>query len=237
MVNLLRCGLVAASIALVWPGSSFAQGLRVSPVLLEVAAPGAATTLTLRNEGSQPITVQARVFGWSQQSGDEQLQRTSDVVVSPPAIQLAPGATQTVRVIRTARTVVRGEEAYRVVVNEVPDQSRQRAGAVAFATELRLPVFFTGQGARSPDVAWSLRQSGNATYLVAQNRGDSRLRLADLRLTGSNGAEVSRPGLVGYVLGGSSMQWPLSAGGRLGGSARLSAATNMGSIDAAVAAQ
>lgn len=237
MFNLLRCGLAAASIALAWPSVSFAQGLRVSPVLLEVTAPGAATTLTLRNEGSQPITVQARVFGWSQQAGDEQLQRTSDVVVSPPAIQLAPGATQTVRVIRTARTVVRGEEAYRVVINEVPDQSRRRAGAVAFATELRLPVFFTGQGARSPDVAWSLRQSGNATYLVAQNRGDSRLRLADLRLTGSNGAEVSRPGLVGYVLGGSSMQWPLSASGRLGASARLSAVTNIGSIDAAVAAQ
>lgn len=232
MFNLLRCGLAAASIAFAWPSASFAQGLRVSPVLLEVTAPGAATTLTLRNEGSLPITVQARVFGWSQQAGDEQLQRTSDVVVSPPA-----GATQTVRVIRTARTVVRGEEAYRVVINEVPDQSRRRAGAVAFATELRLPVFFTGQGARSPDVAWSLRQSGNATYLVAQNRGDSRLRLADLRLTGSNGAEVSRPGLVGYVLGGSSMQWPLSASGRLGASARLSAVTNIGSIDAAVAAQ
>lgn len=237
MLDLLRRGLIAASLALALPTPAWAEGLRVSPVLLEVPAPGAATTLTLRNEGRETITVQARSFRWTQAGGQEQLRRTNDVVVSPPATRLPPGATQTIRVVRTAKSAVRGEEAYRVIINEVPDQGRRRSGSVAFATELRIPVFFVGRGARNPEVAWALRNSGGATVLVAQNRGDTRLRLADLRLTGATGASVSRPGLVGYVLGGSTMQWPVAPAGRLGGGARLKAATNLGTLDAQVPAR
>lgn len=237
MLGMLRHGIVAVWLAMALFSAASAQGLRVSPVLLEVPAPGAATTLTLHNDGREPVTIQSRVFRWLQQNGAEQLQRTSDVVVSPPAVRLEPGASQKIRVVRIAKSAVRGEEAYRVVVNEVPDQTRRRSGAVAFATEHRIPVFFAGQGARHPDVSWSLRNSGNATLLVAQNRGDSRLRLADLELSGANGASVSRPGLVGYVLGGSSMQWAVAPAGRLGGNARVKAATNHGALDVPVAAQ
>lgn len=237
MFDLLRRGLLAASMALALSGLAAAEGLRVSPVLLEVPAPGAAATLTLRNEGRETITVQARAFRWTQAGGQEQLRRSGEVVVSPPATRLPPGATQTIRVVRTVKSAVRGEEAWRVVLNEVPDQGRRRSGAVAFATELRIPVFFIGGGARNPDVAWALRSSRGATFLVAQNRGDTRLRLADLRLSGASGASVSRPGLMGYVLGGSTMQWPVAPAGRLGGGARLKAATNLGTLDAQVPAR
>lgn len=235
MRGFLAGGLWAVSMSLVLSLGAAAQGLRVSPVLLEVPAPGAATTMTLRNDGSRPITVQSRVFRWMQPGAEDSLQRSGDVVVSPPAIQLAPGATQTIRVVRTTRAQVQGEEAYRVILNEIPDQSRRQAGAVAFATELRIPAFFTDAAVRSADVRWSLRQSGGATHLVAQNTGDSRLRIADVTLTASNGATVSHPGLLGYVLGGSSMEWPIASAGQLGGSARLSAATNLGALDVDVA--
>lgn len=237
MVRLLHIRFLAVLMALILPAPMLAEGLRVSPVVLEVPSPGSATTLTLKNEGKAPLTVQARVFRWTQQQGSERLERTSDVVVSPPAVQLAPGATQTVRVVRTAGAPVRGEEAYRVVINEVSDQYRRGAGAVAFATELRIPVFFAAADVRMPDVSWALRQSGNATWLVAVNRGDSRLRLADLQLKGASGAKVAHQGLPGYVLGGASMQWPIAPAGRLGASARLTVVTNVGSLDTGVASQ
>lgn len=237
MIDLFRRGLLAAAVALALPGAAVAEGLRVSPVSLDIPAPGAAATLTLRNEGRQPITVQARSFRWTQSGGQEQLRRSGDVVISPPATRLPPGATQTIRVVRTAKSPIKGEEAYRVVINEVPDQGRRRNGSVALATELRIPVFFTARGARNPEVAWSLRNAGGATYLVGQNRGDTRLRLADLRLSGASGASVKRPGLMGYVLGGATMQWPVAPAGRLGGGASLKAATNFGALDARVPAR
>lgn len=228
-------GLATALMSLALCTGAGAQGLRVSPVLLEVTAPGAATTMTLRNEGSRPITVQARVFRWTQPGSGDSLQRSTDVVVSPPAVQLAPGATQTIRVVRTARTPVRGEEAYRVVLNEVPDQSRRQAGAVAFATELRIPAFFTEPSARSADMRWSLHQAGGRVHLVARNTGDSRLRLADVTLGAPGGASVTHSGLMGYVLGGSTMQWPIAPAGQLGATARLTATTNLGRLSVDVA--
>ena len=237
MARAFRDRLLAILIALTLPTLVAAEGLRVTPVVLEVPSPGSATTLTLKNESKAPLTVQARVFRWTQQDGAERLERTSDVVVSPPAVQLPPGATQTVRVIRTAGAPVRGEEAYRVVINEIPDQSRRSAGAVAFVTELRIPVFFAAADVRGPDVLWTLRQSNKATWLVAMNRGDSRLRLADLQLQGASGAKVSHQGLLGYVLGGASMQSPIASAGRLGGTARLRAITNVGPLDNGVASQ
>lgn len=230
MRNTIWGGLAATLLMLGLPGIGAAQGLRVSPVTLDVQAPGAATTLTLRNEGSEPITVQARAYRWTQTGGQEALQRTNAVVVSPPATRLAPGATQTIRIVRTSKSAVRGEEAYRVIVNEVPDQSRRRSGAVAFASELRIPVFFTARGARSADVAFAVRNSGGAAWLVAQNRGDTRLRLADVQVGGA----VRQSGLVGYVLGGSTMQWPVAPAGQVASGARLRALTNHGALDARI---
>lgn len=236
MFNFLRRAALgaAASLALICP--ALADGLRVTPISLEVLAPGAATTLTLRNDGRSNMTIQARSFRWSQTDGKEALQRTSDVVVSPPTIKLGPGASQTIRVVRTSKAALKAEEAYRVVINEIPDQSRAQSGSVAFATELRIPVFFVARGARSADVSWSLRNSGGVTMLVAQNRGDMRLRLADLKLS-SGSSSVERKGLVGYVLGGSTMQWPIAKAGKISNVARVKATTNLGTLDAQVKAR
>ena len=52
-------------------GSSRAATLQVEPVLIDVTAPGAASTITLRNEAAAPINVQIRVYRWSQVDGKE----------------------------------------------------------------------------------------------------------------------------------------------------------------------
>ena len=86
--------IVLAAIAALWgmPGPSFAAQLRVQPVLLELDAPAAAATLTLRNDEDAEIAVQTRVFIWRQSGGAETLEPTTDVVASPPTVKLAPGA-------------------------------------------------------------------------------------------------------------------------------------------------
>lgn len=232
---LRRASLVAiAAVTLISP--AYADGLRVTPVSLEVLAPGAATTLTLRNEGRSMMTIQARSFRWAQKDGKETLQRSSDVVISPPTVRLKPGSSQTVRVLRTSKAPLNAEEAYRVVINEIPDQSRAQSGAVAFATELRIPVFFVPRGARSANVSWSLRNAGGVTTLVAQNKGDMRLRIADLKVSSGSGS-VERKGLVGYVLGGTTMQWPIAKAGKISNNARVRATTNLGTLDAQVKAR
>jgi fimbrial chaperone protein len=237
-MRLLRlwCFLVMAGLLGAGATTARAEGLRVAPVLLEVQAPGAQTSLTLRNVGKQPITVQARVFAWDQGAGKDRLVPTRDVVVSPPITQVRPGAEQSIRIVRTTKSKVRGQESYRVLVDEVPDLSRQRSGTVDFTTRLSIPVFFTAPGSTKAQVAWSVRGSGAGAYLEARNSGQQNLRLVDLRLSRGGSRVYGKPGLFGYVLGGATMRWPLGAVSG-GGGLTLTATTAAGDYHASVSAR
>jgi P pilus assembly chaperone PapD len=81
--------------------------------------------LTLRNDEDTEVTVQTRVLRWSQNAGKETLEPTPDVVASPPAVTLAPGADYVVRVVRVSKQPVHGEESYRVIVDQLPRTGRQ----------------------------------------------------------------------------------------------------------------
>ena len=111
---LLTAALVASPLA------AAAASLSVSPVSLEIAAPGAASSLTLGNTGTEAINAQIRVYQWTQSNGADVLTPTRDVVASPPFLKLAPGLSNVVRVVRLAKTPLAHEEAYRLVVDELP---------------------------------------------------------------------------------------------------------------------
>src|SRR5437899_9338654 len=99
---------------------SWAASLQVAPVKVEVASPGAATTVKLRNEGTTPLNAQIRVFHWSQVNGEDKLEPTTDVVASPPLTRLLPKTDYTVRLVRVSKTPVGKEEAYRLFIDELP---------------------------------------------------------------------------------------------------------------------
>ena len=121
--------VIAAAVTLAAQGSSHAATLQVEPVLIDVTAPGAASTVTLRNEGAAPINVQIRVFRWSQVDGKENLEPTDEVVASPPAVTLAPKGNYVARVVRVSKRPISGEESYRVLIDQLPAPRQQRGNA------------------------------------------------------------------------------------------------------------
>ncbi len=232
-----RC-LLAVILLLVCCWVAASASVRVEPVLVEVEAPGSATTLTLRNDDHQAIDVQIRIFRWSQSNGQEHLEPTTDVVVSPPLTTLSRGAEYLVRVVRVAPRPVEGEESYRVIVDEIPDRAASRSGIVKFALRYSIPVFFLAPQTPEPRLAWSIDRSGAHLVVAVQNSGGKRLRISNVKLRDSRGVTVSlRDGLVGYVLGGAAMRWPFRAalGAKLSGdTVRLTADTDSRPIDATI---
>src|SRR5690349_1668840 len=117
----MRSSSVKAAIAVLLLAGAYAPAqagsLQVEPVLVDVTAPGAASTITLHNAGSTPINAQVRVFRWSLVNGEEKLEPTDDVVPSPPILTLAPNGKNVVRIVRVAKTPVAGEESYRMLVD------------------------------------------------------------------------------------------------------------------------
>ena len=190
---------------------AWAEGaLRVSPVTLSLSAPQMATTLTLENPGDVPANVQVRVFRWTQQNGVDRLEPTRSTVVSPPIMTLAPGARQTVRVIRIAKDPIQGVESDRILVDQLPEAPTGAGGRVAFVVRQSIPVFFNGAAVRASPVRWTVRLGAHDVILEAANPGDLPVRIATPAIeTGGNTIPLS-DGLVGYVLGGSTMQWRLA---------------------------
>ena len=178
-----------------------AASLRVAPTNLELIAPDSAAVLNLTNDGDHPINVQVRVFKWSQVNGVEQLEPTTDVVASPPSTKMGPHAEYVVRVVRTSKAAVRKENTYRVIVDELPDPSRAKAGTVTLIMRHSVPVFFRNADAKAPDVSWNLTRQGGSLLLTGKNNGDSRFRLSNVTLKQGGTKIGSRSGLVGYVLG------------------------------------
>jgi fimbrial chaperone protein len=215
-----------------------AGSLQVEPVLIDVTAPGAASTVTLRNEGTAPINAQIRIFRWSQVDGKETLEPTNDVVASPPAAKLAPQTNYVVRVVRVTKRPVSGEESYRVLVDQLPDAAQQKGNTVNLLVRYSIPVFFGAADRSNAKVKWSATVSGSKLKITAHNEGERRIRIASLTLRDSHGKTLSfGNGLAGYVLGKSAMTWTKPAGGFGGGGAiTVTAQGDTGPINAVASA-
>jgi fimbrial chaperone protein len=212
-----------------------AASLRVSPVLLDLSAPTAATSLRVWNDAKSPINVQVRIFRWSQKNGEDVYTPATDVVVSPPMTQLKGGGENMVRIVRTSKTPVRAEESYRVIVDELPDAGARRAGTVNLVIRHSIPVFFSQSDLDTAKPAWSVTRTSGGYRVSVNNSGNKRMRISNLVLQNAGGSAVGRQdGLVGYVLGRSNTSWFIpAAGGKAGsGTLTISAESDAGAVNA-----
>ena len=196
-----------------------AAQLHVRPISIELTAPAKASKVILTNRGKTPTAAQARLFRWTQKNGRDVLERTRLVVASPPLLKMKPGREHVVRIVRLAKTPVQGEESYRLIVDEIP-QNKLKGSGVVFALRYSIPVFFQQPGATPPKVSWQALRTRGGVLLKATNAGQKHERISNLRLTLPGGRTVViAKGLAGYVLGNSGRDWKarlhLKAGTRL----------------------
>jgi fimbrial chaperone protein len=211
----LSRGLLAAAMAVV-AGFAGASGLQVAPVGLEFRPSNSAQGLWLTNTGSEPLHAQVRVFHWTQADGKDELSPTQALVASPPMLALAPGAQQMIRVIRlSSEDKGTAEDAYRLLVDELPEPAAQQQTGVRYVLRYSVPVFV--QSASMPDPAavasslqWSLIRDGASATLQVHNSGIAHAQLSDVVLSPPAGTPTTvSTGLLGYVLPGMTMRWSL----------------------------
>ncbi|MBJ7438922.1 MAG: molecular chaperone [Sphingopyxis sp.] len=210
------------------PAAAQAGSILIWPVDPVIEADARATALWLENPGKAPITLQVRIYAWSQDGGKNAYAPQETILGTPPIVTIAPGAKQLVRLTRTMPTPVGREQAFRVVVDEIPTASPASTGgaAVSFRMRYSLPLFVYGAGmahsaAKAPagtdhQLAWRIVGSGNERQLEIRNMGVIHARLTDVGFAGGAvpAGDDTPPGkgLFGYVLAGATMRWPLPAG-------------------------
>ncbi|MDX1549276.1 MAG: molecular chaperone [Lysobacter spongiicola] len=195
-------------------GPAAASSLQVAPTSVVLRPGQQAEALWLSNTSeSEPVRAQVRLFRWVQSGGEETLEETRSLVVSPPMIELAGGARQLVRVIRTGPEPQGAEEAYRLIVDEVPAEDSAGRTGLQFLLRYSIPVFVLPEGTDVDyQVTASLGELDGEPALVVTNSGNGHAQLADLYYEGPDGKRTSLlRGLVGYVLPGQTMRWALPA--------------------------
>lgn len=126
-------------------------------------------------------------------------------------VQLAPSERQLIRVIRTGVPAGAVENAYRVIIDELPVEVKEKKG-LQLVLRYSVPIFIAAAGAQSavPQLAWSLRREDGQAVLEVANSGGMHAQLADLDFVDTAGRRTAvHGGLMGYVLPGANMRWPL----------------------------
>jgi fimbrial chaperone protein len=227
-----------------------AASVMIWPINPVIASDARATALWLENRGASPVTLQIRVLGWTQHDyGDRFADAPEELVTSPPLATIAPGRRQLVRLMRTREVPANSEISYRVLIDEVPgpeslEASRpgdQVAMGVTFRMRYSVPLFVYGRGMRPPEATASRREAASGgqpalswrvisdergRFLQLRNAGATHARLSNVQLvTPASGFDVAA-GLLGYVLPGADMRWPLPEGAPDGDGVALRLAVN-----------
>jgi fimbrial chaperone protein len=224
-----------ALLATLAAGTAAAQSLQIAPLMIDLPPNAASSVLTLQTDSREGVAVQARVFRWSQASGEDKLEKTEDVVVSPPVLTIRNGTPSTLRLVRIAKTPAAGEETYRVVIDELPNRKKLQAGTVALTVRQSLPVFFAGDDVRPGSLVWKVAGRNGKLVLEATNAGQRRVKLVKLAVTDGASRDLVKNGGLAYVLGGQTKTWELS-GAAAGKTLTIKAESDTGPINASAVA-
>lgn len=198
-----------------------AADLQVTPINLDLGPQQQAEAIWVVNNGTAPMRAQVRVQAWGQENDQDQLTPTRDLVASPAAVEVAPGARQLVRIIRLQPGPAPRERSYRVLVDELPGPRGEGQRGVRFMLRYSIPLFIAaaapdGAAAPAPATADALSAArftletaaDGQQRLRVSNSGARRIKLSRLALVAADGhREIINDGLLGYALAGRDMAW------------------------------
>jgi fimbrial chaperone protein len=184
----MKCLRLLAGLAAAFAAGGACAQLLINPVVVELAPKQRIASLTLSLAATAPraVVFQAAVMRWTQdERGESRHEADPDVVVVPPVVELRPGQSQLVRVgLRGARRGS-GEQAWRLVFEELPTAAATPAGAVSFRMRYDLPLMLAHAEPVREELAWERCDAGGQQLCVrAANTGNRRVTVRELTLAG-----------------------------------------------------
>jgi len=210
-MHVLRALMVASLVlAASAAGTADARGrLQTRQTRLELAPGARAGRVVLANSGAARLAAQFRVFRWPQRDGDDSLEPATDLVASPQVVEIPAGADQLVRIVRTTGAAVASEQAYRIIVEELPGDPTQQAGsAVAVRMRYLIPAFVQAADAAPQALACHVDKA----VLTCRNDGGRAVQFGASQIIDANGRALPlSDGLLGWVLAGGRRNFPFDA--------------------------
>lgn len=195
-------------------------GVSIEPVVIQMAQAHRAATIRITNRGEQALRLQAAVFRWSQ-AGADRREASDELLVVPPIAEIAPGASQLIRVALRRPQPAPRERAYRLLLQDVgPTAGGGVESQVRMPLSHDLPVLVAPAGPPVRAITWAAcGPSGDAApsttppgpCLRLANQGSLRLKFDALILAGPDGEQRLALRAPINLLAGSFLDLPLPA--------------------------
>ena len=232
------CGLF---FFVVCAGIASAGTIGVSPVRVTLSDSQKIGSLSVRNDGAEPVTMQMEVLSWSQREGNAVFAATRELLANPPIFTIPAGSSQLVRVgLRRAPDAQR-ELTYRVILQELPPPPNPDLTGARMTLRISLPVFVSPEIEAKPVLLWqAVRTSQGALKISLSNNGNGHIQIKNFKLSLLDSAQ---PWVTlqssDYVLAGQSRDWivlasPENPAPPPGVTLQLFAQTDAGDIEAEV---
>jgi fimbrial chaperone protein len=188
------------------PLAATAGSLRVGPTRIDLSPRHPVAVLEVENTGDSATLAQVDTLAWTQNAGEESLEPTPELIATPLVMNLAPGATQKVRV--GLRELPGAERSYRVIVGEVTPTFVASAG-LRFAVRVSVPVFASNRDPRpgspqeAPVLNWKLRPDiEGCGRIELGNESDHHEHVIHAELLAADGRPLWDSSSPDYVLAG-----------------------------------
>jgi fimbrial chaperone protein len=208
----------------------------VHPVRVTLTAAQSVSALTVRNDGVEPAVIQLEAVRWSQRNGEDVLEKTNEILATPPIFTVPPGGTQIIRVGLRRAPDSQQELTFRLFLQEIPPPKPVAQG-LRVALRVSLPVFVAPATATSPKLEWrAFRKPDGNIRLLASNSGTAHVQISALSLTPSDGGKtLATKEISEYVLPRNSREWTVPAGSLpVGAPLHIRASTDAGELRADV---
>ena len=218
-----------------------AAAIGVSPVRVTLSDKQKIGTITLRNDGTDPVPMQLEALKWSKEEGEDVFTSTRELIVSPPIFTIPAGGSQLIRVGLRGAPDAQRELTYRIFLQELPPPPDPDFNGTKMLMRVSLPVFVLPKVAAKPVLRWqAVRTSDGALKISLTNDGNAHVQIINFSLSKPGSAQPwITQNSSDYVLIGQSFDWILPASAdysipQSGTTIQLFAETDAGDIEAEV---
>jgi len=229
--------LILAMLTSCFAAHVLAGPFSVTPVRIYMTPKDKAVAVTIINEGDKELVMQADLYTWKQKpDGEDDLQLTEDLLLSPPIIKLAGKARQVVRLARLHPAMLDQQQTYRMIVREIPEAAPNKGTLqLQIAIAFSMPVFITPPSAKYKLDCTIGKVAADTVRATCENTGNAYAQPIDFTLSGPDNEKLASRTTGGYILPTIKRSFDIKSENNKaipGGKAKLTVKLDDGSIQA-----
>jgi fimbrial chaperone protein len=204
--RLAAAGLLLVLFAIFHP-VGWASSFTVNPVRVELSPGKLNSVIKISNVSDESVMIQASVLSWTTDGGKDLYAPVDDILLNPPAFSIPAHATQVLRLGLRKPNGAPDEQAYRLILAEVPKPLPPGFYGLRTIVRISLPIFIKPPTA-TPQLSWEAkRDAEGALIITAVNHGSAHLQIRGIDMVSGPSAEHCSRILNDYLLPGQKHEW------------------------------